>query len=143
IKDITHLHLFVGYHPLIFACSSSLTGINSSEQKIEIAFCNRTLSQNEFLDKKDAIARLSLKKIHQFETGNDTILLFEGVNGKHHFVSSFHQFVIQLNNRFYNKKQGNVFLANNLYKQVQIAYSIPRKICLITVGQNKLYNHFP
>jgi hypothetical protein len=143
IRDITHLHLFVGYHPLIFACSSSLTGINSSEQKIAIAFCGRTLPQNEFLDKKDAIAWLSLKKIHQFETGNDTILLFEGVNGKHHFVSSFHQFIIQLNNRFYNKKQGNVFLANNLYKQVQIAYSIPRKICLITVGQNNLYNHFP
>jgi hypothetical protein len=51
--------------------------------------------------------------------------------------------MMELYNRLYNKRPGNVFLENNLYKQVQIAYSVPRKICLITVGENNLYNHFP
>ena len=35
------------------------------------------------------------------------------------------------------------FLPDNLYKQVQIAYSIPRNISLITVGQNDRFNLFP
>ena len=43
----------------------------------------------------------------------------------------------------YNKKAGNVYLKGNLLKQVQIAYSLPRKICLITVGKMGLYNLFP
>ena len=43
----------------------------------------------------------------------------------------------------YNKKKGNVFLYDNLYKQVQIAYSLPRNISLITVSENNQYNLFP
>jgi flavin reductase (DIM6/NTAB) family NADH-FMN oxidoreductase RutF len=43
----------------------------------------------------------------------------------------------------YNKKEGNVFLKNNLYKQVQIAYAVPRTISLITVTGSNLYNLFP
>jgi flavin reductase (DIM6/NTAB) family NADH-FMN oxidoreductase RutF len=48
-----------------------------------------------------------------------------------------------INNRLYNKKPGNVFLHDNLYKQVQIAYAIPRNILLITVGNENLFNLFP
>jgi hypothetical protein len=143
IKDITHLHLFVGYHPLILAFASSLTAIDPNAQTIEITFSHKSLQENEILDKKDAIARLSLKKINQIRTKDDTILFYEGVNGKHHFVSGLHQLILQWNNQLYNKRQGNVFLEKNLYKQVQIAYCIPRKISLITVGGNNLYNHFP
>ena len=50
---------------------------------------------------------------------------------------------MQLTNKWFNRKPGNVFLQGNLYKQVQIAYSLPRKICLITVGSDNLYNLFP
>ena len=142
LKDITHLHLFVGYHPLILAFSSSLTGIDPNKEKIEIIFSHKRLPENEALKKKDAIARLSLRKTNQFKT-NDIILFFEGISGQHHFVSEFHQLILQWSNQLYNKKQGNVFLENNLYKQVQIAYCVPRKISLITVGKNNLYNHFP
>jgi hypothetical protein len=48
-----------------------------------------------------------------------------------------------LNNQIYNRKKGNIFLNNNLYTQVQIAYSVPRIISLITVGSGGLYNLFP
>ena len=42
-----------------------------------------------------------------------------------------------------NNKPGNVFLHDNLYTQVQAAYSIPRNISLITVGKDNRYNLFP
>jgi len=142
IRDITDAHLFVGYSPLIIALP--LTTVRTLESStIEIAFSHMSLQQNEDLGKKDAIARLSLRKIHESMQGNTHIYFYEGVKGSHHFVSNIHQSVIQLNNQLYNKKHGNVFLNNNLYKQVQIAYSIPRKICLITVRKDDLYNLFP
>jgi len=65
------------------------------------------------------------------------------VKGSHHFISPFHQFIIQLYNRLYQKKTGNVYLPGNLYKQVQIAYSLPRNISMITVRQNNRFNLFP
>ncbi|MFI5187884.1 MAG: hypothetical protein ACHQF0_14225 [Chitinophagales bacterium] len=142
IKDITELHLFVGYHPLILALSSS-TIPDSESQIIEIAFSQKSFITNEKPEKKDAIAILSAKRIHQVIAGETMILFYEGIKGSHQFISDFHQSIIRINNRLYNKKQGNVFLENNLYKQVQIAYAIPRKICLITVGENDLYNLFP
>ena len=140
-KDITNFHLFVGYHPVIFAFLS--TDIDADQSTIDIAFSNESLQPNDALKEKDAIAKLSLKKIYQFDTNGNVILFYKGTKGNHHFIPGFHQFIIQLNNRLYNKKTGNVFLEDNLYKQVQIAYSVPRKICLVTVGQNGLYNLFP
>jgi len=68
---------------------------------------------------------------------------YKGIRGQHHFLSFFHQYIIGLNNQVYNRKKENVFLNNALYKQVQIAYSIPRIISLITVGSGGLYNLFP
>jgi hypothetical protein len=140
-KDITNFHLFVGYHPVIFAFFSRDIGAN--EPIIDIIFSNESLQPNDPLKEKDAIAKLSLKKINQFDKNGDVILFYEGTKGSHHFISGFHQFILELNNRLYNRKTGNVFLEDNLYKQVQIAYSVPRKICLVTVGQNSLYNLFP
>ena len=141
IKDITGLHLFVGYSPLILALPSS--SADPIPETINIVFSHKSLRPNENPEKKDAIALLELKKIRQLDVDRDIILFYEGVKGSHHFVSMFHQFMIQLNNRLYNQKQGNIFLKNDLYTQVQIAYAIPRKICLVTVGDNNLYNHFP
>ena len=56
---------------------------------------------------------------------------------------AFHQSIIELNNRLYNKKEGNIFLADNLYCQVQIAYAVPRIISLVTIKDGDLYNLFP
>jgi hypothetical protein len=141
IKDITQSHLFVGYSPLIFAFSSSTAG--ESRDKLDLLFTTRPFLPNEIVSKKDAIARLSLQRIRTLAGPADTIEFYEGVKGTQHFVSPFHQSIIQLNNKLYNKTAGNVFLRGNLYTQVQIAYSLPRKICLITVAENNLYNLFP
>jgi hypothetical protein len=75
--------------------------------------------------------------------GNSEIYYYEGIQGQHHFLSFFHQYIIGLNNQVYNRKKENIFLNNALYKQVQIAYSVPRIISLITVGSGGLYNLFP
>jgi len=142
IKDITNLHSFVGYSPLIFALLSSEIAFPYPE-KIQIAFTKNPLPTNGYILKKEAVAMLSLKIIREQKAGNETILYYEGERGTHRFISPFHQFIIQLHNRLYHKKPGNVYLPGNLYKQVQVAYSIPRNISMVTVGKNNLFNLFP
>jgi hypothetical protein len=143
VKDITNLHAFVGYSPLIFTLFTSETVFLNGET-IQIAFTTNSKQPIGNFQKKDAVAMLTVRKIKVQPTGKgNNILYYEGLEGSHRFTSSFHQFIIQLHNRLYNKKPGNVFLPGNLYKQVQIAYSLPRNISMITVGQNNCFNLFP
>ena len=141
IKDITNEHLFTGYSPLIFTLISS--DLKESFSKIEMFFSQRSLQPNDLFKKRDALAWLSLGLIQKQKIGDNEIYYYKGIRGQHHFLSFFHQYIIGLNNQFYNRKKENVFLNNALYKQVQIAYSIPRIISLITVGSGGLYNLFP
>jgi len=143
IKDITHCHLFTGYSPLVFAISFPFENSTGLPTSLEIIFSQRPFQQNELFKKKDAVARLFLKLIKKQPVNNITIFYYEGVKGENRFVSRFHQSIIDLNNRLYNKKEGNIFLADNLYCQVQIAYAVARVICLITVKIGDLYNLFP
>jgi hypothetical protein len=142
IKNITDEHVFAGYNPLIITLYT-LTGQPELPVGIEIILSRQPLRQNELYRKKDAIALLSLQLIKKQSAGDLIIYYYEGIKGEHHFLSSFHQYIIGLSNRLYNKKAGNVFLHDNLYKQVQIAYSLPRTISLVTVGENESYNLFP
>lgn len=143
IKDITNQHLFTGYSPLIFTLYSTSVKEGELTEKIDIIFSERRLKPNEFLEKKDAMAFLSLKMIQRQSPGDMDIVYYEAIKGEHHFLSSFYQYIIELYNRLYNKNPGNVYLHNNLYTQVQIAYSVPRVISLITVSDGKLFNLFP
>ena len=141
IKDITDKHLFTGYNPLII----TLAGESHSKLPVNITiiFTQRAFSPNDFFEQKAALATLSLQLVHTLSTGSHTFYFFEGIKGRHHFIHPFFQYVIGLNNRLYNRKKGNVFLHDNLYKQVQIAYAVPRTISLITLGNGNLYNVFP
>ena len=138
IKDITNQHLFVGYCPLVFAFQGS-----DLPPVLKLIFSHQLLIPNELYDEKDALAILELQQIKKQAAGESYIFYYEGTRGSHDFISRFHQFINRLNNDWYNKKPGNVFLYNNLYKQVQIAYAVPRMISLITVGDNGLFNLFP
>lgn len=139
IENLTQNHVFAGYCPLVFAFYSSKT----LPGNIDLVFSHHSLQPNEIFVKKDAIARLSMRKINEQVIDGKTIVYYEGTKGDHHFIPGFYQSVIALNNRLYNNKPGNVFLKGNLYTQVQIAYAIPRNISLITVGQYDQYNLFP
>jgi len=129
MKDITNDHLFTGYSPLII----SLYDEKELPAHPDIVF----------YAEKDAVATISLKLIHEQKADNLKISHYEGTSGKHHFLNIFHQFIISQKNRRYNKKKGNVYLHDDLYKQVQITYSIPRNISLVTTAENNLYNLFP
>jgi flavin reductase (DIM6/NTAB) family NADH-FMN oxidoreductase RutF len=143
IKDITHSHIFVGYNPLILVLNFVSEDLHPLSEVIEIVFTQTSLPLNENLKKKDAIARLSLQIIQKHVIEGTHIFYYEGIKGAHYFLSPFHQYIIGLSNRLFNKRPGNVFLSGNLYMQVQIAYAIPRIISLITVSNGSLYNLFP
>src|SRR4029079_6721053 len=129
IKDITNEHLFTGYSPLIFTLIFS--DLKEPFSKIEMFFSQRSLQPNDLFKKRDALAWLSLGLIQKQKISDNEIYYYKGIRGQHHFLSFFHQYTIGLNNQVYNRKKENVFLNNALYKQVQIAYSIPRIISLI------------
>ena len=142
-KDITNLHCFVGYSPMVFAFTSSLFP-DHIPGNLRIVFSPLvSLDKNVPFNEKDAMATLFLRKIQQQGINENTVLFYEGLRGRHHFLPGIHQSVLQVSNQIYGRKPGNVFLESNLYKQVQIAYSIPRRVCLITVGEDNLYNLFP
>ena len=138
ISDISDKHAFVGYCPLVFAFA--LPGLPAF---IQLIFSQKLLQQNEIFAAKDALARLELKLIKEQRSGTGSIVYYEGSNGSHHFLSPFRQFIGSLYNNRFNKKPGNVFLHDNLYRQVQVAYSVPRNISLVTVGSNDRFNLFP
>jgi hypothetical protein len=135
VKDITIEHVFAGYCPVVFALAS---GSDENDQ-LHLVFASKSFNENEEFLKKDVLAQLFFKKI----TERNGIVFYKAIRGQHQFLPSFNRFILDLNNSLFSKKTGNVFLKGNLLAQVQIAYSIPRKICLITIGSNNLYNLFP
>ena len=140
VKEITHDHAFVGYHPVIFALSLKP---EEAHTNLEIIFSHEPLHPGHKAGKKVILAFLSLKKVYQLSMNNEFVFFYEAIFGRHRFISGFRQFIISLHNHLFQRKEGNVFLKGNLYKQVQIAYSLPRKISLITVGSKHLFNLFP
>jgi len=143
ISDITNHHVFAGYHPLIFAFPAIRRIDLDALVEIEVVFSNRLLPEKAFYSSKDSNATLRLRFVKKQEIGASSIYYYEGIWGEHRFLTSFQQFIIGLNNRLFNRKTGNVFLQGNLYKQVQIAYALPRTISLVTVSQKGLVNLFP
>jgi len=143
LAEITNSHLFTGYCPLIISILASTLPENTDKASIQLIFTNRVFLHNDSFNQKDAIAGLHLRLFKEHAVGNTTLLHYEGINGRHKFVSSFSRYIIGLQNSLFNKKPGNVFLHNKLYKQVQIAYSIPRIISLVTINTGGLFNLFP
>ena len=141
IKDVSSLHSFVGYSPLIFVFPFFPEVPN--EERVEVLLTNKVFSVGEKYHRRDVVAFLLMKKIKAQSTKAGEFFYYEGLHGTHDFTSVFHQYIAQLHNRLYNRNPGNVFLEGNLFKQVQIAYAVPRKICLVTVEINGLYNLFP
>lgn len=143
VKDITNHHLFTSYSPLVFTLSQDHAGNLLHTGILHVTFSLATLQPNDLIPKKDVLAILFLRKIHEQTVDKETIFYYEGIKGEHRFVSFFHRYTLQLYNRLYNKRPGNVYLPGNLYTQVQIAYAVPRIISLVTIRLNDLFNLFP
>jgi len=136
--DLTDSHLFVGYYPLIIAISCKK---NSS---LNVLLQNKIIIKTVFGESKDKnYAQLILKKINTLEFDEVKLFLFEGVKGSHRLLSKFHILTNSLKYKLTAEKKINIYLKGNLFEQVKIAYSIPRKILLVTLGKNNMFNIFP
>jgi len=136
--DLTDSHLLIGYYPLIIAISCKK---NSGLQDL---LQSKNIIKTVFGESKDKIiAQLILKKISKREFDEVTLFIFEGEKGSHRFLSKFHILTNSLKYKLTAEKKINIYLKGNLYEQVKIAYSIPRKISLVTLGKNNMFNIFP
>lgn len=143
LKDITSSQLLIGYSPVIFCIHSINNPVLAQLSKARIIFSINELQPGEIYTSKNIIASLDLKKIREYDRGDNLILYYEAIHAKHQFLSAFHQYILNLNNRLFNKRAGNIFLPGNSYTQVQVGYAYPRLISLVTVGNNNLFNLFP
>lgn len=151
--DVTDQHIFLGYKPLLiglYVKKDDAVPKQATEQDvISLNFQVKSFTADSGWQRlpasRDSVARLLLKKInHVSLDGGQDLMLYKGEFGEHQLLSSFHQLVGNVRERFVKRKQGNVSLENNLYDQVRIAYSIPRNISLIALsdGHGKM-NLFP
>lgn len=136
VKDMTHHHLFNGYRPLVITFDQNYLSEQDLENKnsILLTFLN---------DQKKILATIKLKLFKNIKVNSITYLIFEGVRGTNKFKNKVHHFTNNLRYNITSERKKNIFLTGNLYDQVKIAYSIPRKIYLVSVGNGKLFNIFP
>jgi hypothetical protein len=146
--DVTHRHVFLGYCPLILAIPY--------EPDEEFAACEAEICVNfvatdfvvdrrwqNFPVSRDSVARLRLSRIHENRLNGRRLVFYQGELGWHRLLGGFHRSTNYLLQRLKKRPAGNIALAGNLYDQVRIAYSIPRIISLVSVGDGTLLNLFP
>jgi hypothetical protein len=134
-EELTQHHAFVGYSPLLLAFPPGL----ELPTTLELAFTYHEWRPGFIIEPGKPLATLELERVgHENE-----YLLYEGTVGRHRFLPLWRQALIDVHNRRYKRGNDNVHLAGNTYRQVQIAYAMPRQISLITVAGEGGYNLFP
>ncbi|MEQ8362507.1 MAG: hypothetical protein RH948_06520 [Cyclobacteriaceae bacterium] len=144
--NVTAIHRFVGYKPLVIAIGFELSRyINHT--KVCLCFTNKDFEANDewmgFQVDSKSVAKLLLIKKETKRIGDTEIVFYQGCYGHHHFLPWYNQVLNSILLKFKKKVIGNISLNGNLYDQVRIAYAIPRKIALISVADNGLMNMFP
>jgi hypothetical protein len=128
---VTENFLFLGYRPLIMGWLAEKFDGN----QLTVLF--------ERKDNSETVAKLNLKLVKEFQSGENKLFFFTGISSTQEFESGFHQFMFKWHDRFRSKGPGNIDLDPELYNQVKIAYSIPREIKLVTLCNEKGFNVFP
>ena len=128
---VTENLLFLGYRPLIMGWITE----KFDGKELTISF--------ERKDNAKIVAGLTLRLEKEIPLAEKTLFLFKGISSKQQFESAFHQFMFKWYDRFRPKQAGNIDLDPALYNEVKIAYSIPREIKLITLGNENDFNVFP
>jgi flavin reductase (DIM6/NTAB) family NADH-FMN oxidoreductase RutF len=138
-QDITNIHLFLGYKPVIIGVPVSNANEKYLQQHHELCLSvshKAFVLNNEwrgFLTSRDSIARLTLQKKDVVNIGSATIALFQAEQGMHSFISAFHQATINVRQKTRSAKKEAIRLDGNLADQVRIVYSIPRVVSVITL----------
>lgn len=130
--------IFLGYKPLVFG----LTALHKSARNDYLSI-NSTINLEFADDNENTVAKLILNRFEKYESGSSTLFLYEGVHGTQNLITAFHKLTNNLKYKLTAGRTENVYLEGNLYQQGIIAYSIPRKISLVTVSDGTLCNIFP
>lgn len=135
--DVSAKHLMLGYKPL-------LIGIYLNNSLRESNFLTNNCSELVLgMSKDNIIANLILEVARKEELGAGTLIIFKGKEGVHKFTPSFQKLLKNFHYIITADKKKNIFLEGNLHDQVKIAYSVPRIIYLVSLGQKGYYNIFP
>lgn len=149
VKDVTSSHIFLGYMPLVigFSHSDREEKFLDSQEEICLSYVHGEFKPdalwNGFPTARAAVATLMLKRVKEQRLDGHTVYLYEGYRGKHRFIAPVHQIINNFREKFRIRSNNNVKLPGNLFDQVRIAYSVPRKICIMTVSDGTLVNMFP
>jgi len=138
--DITDQHLFLGYKPLIIGIPLDITS-----EAYHLLCSNTTISLLLYKNSGDSapVALLELEFHARKNFNGISLFLFIGVKGTHVFLSSFYQVMNRLYHLRKRQNENNIKLNGNLYDQVRIAYSLPRLISIVSLGDGTNYNMFP
>lgn len=136
--DVSGTHLFFGYKPLIMG----LVAAHNSPHE-HVLRDAETLHLRFQSDRHGTVARLTLQLMETLDFGAVSLLLYKGKSGAHRFMPFHQKLANSLRYSVQRLKKMDGHLPSNLYDQVRIAYAIPRKIRIITVGMENKYNLFP
>ncbi len=137
--NVTESHRLLGYKPLLIGLAfqdQEWVSWASKQKEIKISFRSTTPVASE-------LAWLKLKKAGSWRMGETTFVVYQGVNGDHDLMLRWRRMTNALYELLRAQKPGNIFLPAKLYNQVRIAYSVPRKISLLCLGDTNGYNIFP
>lgn len=143
VLDVTQLHVFLGYKPVVIGLFFQPGGNVDlrSEETVALRFYP-TGGPNNFFKVRNNVASLKLKRSKNQPEGLP-VILYQTVHGHHTFINSFYRFVNSQRGKLKKTNAFNIDLPGNERDQVRIAYAVPRIISLITVSCNNLVNIFP
>jgi hypothetical protein len=135
--DVTGIQVLLGYKPLTMGLAISEPGLAGwAGRKAEVELVFRTSGGQE-------VASLSLARAGSWRMGDVNLVVYRGIKGAHRFLTP----MLQTTNRIYEWFRPSSFengaLSARQYDQVRIAYSVIRRISIISLGDGKCFNFFP
>lgn len=135
--DVTDCHILLGYKPVII-------GIYLHGSKLQVMDGGEGSLQFKSVDWPQAVvAELTVKHVTVHAAGGEELHCFECTYGQHNLINRFHRRTNRIRESLRSRKAGNVSLNSNLYEQVRIAYSVPRVVSVISLGDGDRFNFFP
>ncbi len=125
--DVTDSHLLLGYKPLLIALPKNGSYILSDPSTLNFFTSGKLCGS----------IRLGLS-----DTFHENMILFRGLSASHDLLTVSQKILHTLLRRG-KRKNDPLNPSKELYDQIRVAYSFPRKISVITVGENGMYNAFP
>ena len=128
--DVTTRHLLLGYSPVLLGIDPGCFGSQNVPPDV-------TILVNTGSGKR--LAHLELK----LQEPASPLCLYEVTESGHRFLPLVQQLMQRLLDRRKRNQSGNVPLNRIQYDAVRIAYALPRRISLVSLGGNSGYNLFP